>query len=328
MQSLLVITNRSDPHADEVIRRCKSRNTPVFRVNTEDFLTKFSASLLADSDGNWRVNFSGPGARQVAISPQWSVWIRRPKLVGTHPETGVDAFIRSELRALFENIYALPGIRFVNEYFQAERARAKFPQLLLAAELGVKVPKTLITTSPEAAEAFALGIGEYLLVKAVQTGNIERNGVQQGLPARRVSVESFLPLIRLVANSPVQLQEYVRKSYELRVTVIGDAVFTVRIDSQLDPRTEVDWRPYTKLSPHKAVRTPKILQSFCTRFLHRQGLHYGAFDFIVTPDDEYVFLENNPSGQYLWLERETSVPITDALVDFLTSPTSKVSGAA
>ena len=40
-------------------------------------------------------------------------------------------------------------------------------------------------------------------------------------------------------------------------------------------------------------------------------------DFIVTPSGDYVFLENNPFGQYLWLELETGVPLTDAIIDLL-----------
>jgi len=38
---------------------------------------------------------------------------------------------------------------------------------------------------------------------------------------------------------------------------------------------------------------------------------------IVTPSSEYVFLEINPNGQYLWLERETGLPFTDTLIEVL-----------
>jgi hypothetical protein len=47
------------------------------------------------------------------------------------------------------------------------------------------------------------------------------------------------------------------------------------------------------------------------------GLNYGAFDFVVTPNDEWV-MECNPAGQWLWLEHETGVPIAAALADLLT----------
>ena len=40
------------------------------------------------------------------------------------------------------------------------------------------------------------------------------------------------------------------------------------------------------------------------------GLAYAAFDFVVTPDGRWVFLECNPGGQYGWLEGQTGLPIT------------------
>ena len=38
---------------------------------------------------------------------------------------------------------------------------------------------------------------------------------------------------------------------------------------------------------------------------------------ILTPDGRYVFIEINPSGQYLWIEEETGLPISAAICDFL-----------
>jgi hypothetical protein len=37
--------------------------------------------------------------------------------------------------------------------------------------------------------------------------------------------------------------------------------------------------------------------------VHSYQLNYGAIDLIVTPDNEYVFLENNPAGQFLFVEQ-------------------------
>ena len=48
------------------------------------------------------------------------------------------------------------------------------------------------------------------------------------------------------------------------------------------------------------------------------GLNYGAFDFVITPDGDWVMLECNPAGQWLWLEHETGAPIAAALADLLT----------
>ena len=48
------------------------------------------------------------------------------------------------------------------------------------------------------------------------------------------------------------------------------------------------------------------------------GLTFGAYDLIVTPNREYVFLEVNPAGQWLWLEDVTNLQISKSLANILT----------
>ena len=45
--------------------------------------------------------------------------------------------------------------------------------------------------------------------------------------------------------------------------------------------------------------------------------HDIALDFIVTPEGRHVFLEVNPSGEFLWLMQRPGLPIADALADVL-----------
>lgn len=60
-----------------------------------------------------------------------------------------------------------------------------------------------------------------------------------------------------------------------------------------------------------------------TRYLRSAGLAFGAFDFVVTPDDEWVALECNPEGQWEWLAAETGTPIADAIAGYLTEEASQ-----
>jgi D-alanine-D-alanine ligase-like ATP-grasp enzyme len=48
------------------------------------------------------------------------------------------------------------------------------------------------------------------------------------------------------------------------------------------------------------------------------SLVYGALDFVITPDGEWVFLEINPTGQYGFIEHATGAPLTAQLADLLT----------
>jgi len=50
------------------------------------------------------------------------------------------------------------------------------------------------------------------------------------------------------------------------------------------------------------------------------GLVFGALDFVVTPDGQWIFLEINPNGQWFWIERQTGMPISTALAELLRGP--------
>lgn len=312
---LLILTNKQDVHSDAVIRELSKRCIPVFRLNTEDILTKYQISLRIDALGHWGGTITDELGRVVNLCDLQVAWIRRPDFPFENPEDGVQKFIMAEIRALISFIYALPNVTFVNEAFDTERAKTKFQQLIHASALGVRIPRTIITNSPLEAERFARQAEGDLLVKVVYTGNVDRGEAKQGLPSQRVSRNRFFDLCWLVKNAPVQIQDYVEKDYELRITVVGERVFAVRIDSQLNESTKVDWRPHTFLNPHSAVSIPEKIESFCRTYTRDQRLLFGAMDFIVDTAGRYVFLENNPSGQYLWLEDETGVPITEALVE-------------
>jgi hypothetical protein len=43
------------------------------------------------------------------------------------------------------------------------------------------------------------------------------------------------------------------------------------------------------------------------------GLEYGAIDLRLTPDGEYVFLEVNPAGQFLFVEHACGLPVSRVL---------------
>mgnify|MGYP000623536185 CR=1 FL=1 len=49
------------------------------------------------------------------------------------------------------------------------------------------------------------------------------------------------------------------------------------------------------------------------------GLEFGALDFVVDGDGNYLFLEVNPNGQWLWLEDFLGFPISERIAEWLVS---------
>ena len=57
----------------------------------------------------------------------------------------------------------------------------------------------------------------------------------------------------------------------------------------------------------------------CLELLRAYRLYYGAIDIAVTPEGDYVFFENNPYGQYLWIEDLTGMKMSQAMAELLLS---------
>ena len=54
--------------------------------------------------------------------------------------------------------------------------------------------------------------------------------------------------------------------------------------------------------PAELTDLPSDVRERCLDLMHELGLVFGCIDLIVTPENEYVFLEVNEMGQFLWVE--------------------------
>lgn len=114
--------------------------------------------------------------------------------------------------------------------------------------------------------------------------------------------QEHLSLLETVRTAPCQFQELIPKRLELRVTIIGDDLFVCEIHSQQDERTSLDWRHYEAAIPYKKGTLPPEIAEKCFALMKGYGLNYSAMDLILTPEGEYVFLENNPAGQCFFIQ--------------------------
>ena len=71
------------------------------------------------------------------------------------------------------------------------------------------------------------------------------------------------------------------------------------------------------------VTLPEPVQHQLRQLQHRLGLVYGAIDMRRTDAGEYVFLEVNPAGQWLFVEQRTGLPIAKAIADYLAAASTR-----
>jgi glutathione synthase/RimK-type ligase-like ATP-grasp enzyme len=78
-----------------------------------------------------------------------------------------------------------------------------------------------------------------------------------------------------------------------------------------------DWRADYANVRYTITRLPDRVAAAVDRLMRALRLRFGALDLIVSPDDEYWFLEVNANGQWAWIEEATGLPITASIADAL-----------
>lgn len=96
-----------------------------------------------------------------------------------------------------------------------------------------------------------------------------------------------------ISLTPLYIQNYIEKSYEVRLTCIDNKVFAVRIDSE----DKLDWRKDYSGLKYSVIDCPQNIKNRCFKLMEDFDLEFGAFDFIVSKEDKWIFLEINPNGQ-------------------------------
>ncbi|MGW7681449.1 ATP-grasp ribosomal peptide maturase [Kribbella sp. NPDC054772] len=299
-----------DTTADLVIDELNRRAVPVVRFDLADFPHRLETT--ARYEGGSFTGSLRTASRLADLSAVRSVYYRRP----TPPSFGnldcPDAkFSQDQARfGLGGMLSALPGSRQVNHPRRQMAAEYKPAQLSVAMELGFAVPPTILTNRLDDALEFVERQGVVVYKPLWQT-QYEQDGEARTIWVRAVAASE---LDESVGSTTHLFQARVDKSADVRVTVVGDQVFCVRIESPL-----TDWRErYDLIEAYTVIDPPAGLRELLVEYLERFGLYYGCFDFAIDALDEtWWWFECNPGGEWGWIEHETGVPIARAFADLL-----------
>jgi glutathione synthase/RimK-type ligase-like ATP-grasp enzyme len=234
--------------------------------------------------------------------------VNRPPLVATD-----DAFAAREWDTTLRAAFAAWGE--VNEagWFiapDADRLQDSKPYLmLLAARLGLPVPRWTIATSVEPRQLPVVG-------KAI-------NGWQEVAAGRyfnttRLTSRQFDSLTRQDLTTPTFIQDYIPHRVELRVFCVGDGVVAVRKEARSD---ETDFRlVHTSEAMKVSVVDRNVLPATFTGGLRalmaRLSVQYCCFD-VAIDGSEYWLLDVNPTGTWAYLHDDFGLDITPLLVELM-----------
>lgn len=322
---VLIVAPTYDPHANAVRWAVEAlgyesaivdygfsptRSTMTYRTEDDDLVIKPFASST-DS-----------------LSETGCLWIRRASAAvfddDTHPDdrryslASWNAFHRSF------SVQALKHCDLVaNDPVAYSRAVLKPIQLATAKAVGMSVPPTMASSDADDIVAFIArndAQGARTIVKPfVHMKWATREG-------RIVNANTSIVTAEMITTSdirscPMIYQREVLKNYEVRVLICGMSHLAVRIDKQAG-RGALDWRLQSDptLLRCERIEVPGDVIARMTAFMQELGVVTASLDFIVDEAGEWVFLESNEGGNFLWLETvNQDLPVLDLFAKFLIS---------
>lgn len=306
---ILLVAEPKDVHARVVARRLEMRGAPHAIVNAADFPQRLRISAKY-GDGRFAVRVAN-GAPIVDGEEIHGLWLRRFHAHEISPaiaDEAVAAFAYREARELFLG-WTSSVRNVINPRSEEWRAEMKPFQLFAAQEVGLTIPRTIVSNDPEEIRAFAASLDGEVVFKVLSATAFQ-------FTATTALELDHLDLLDGVRLAPTIFQERIHADRHLRVTVVDDSIFTaaiepVRAEGMLDWRLDRDPRmePFDLPAPV----AEKVLA-----LRRRLGLRFGAIDMILDRDGRYVFLEINPGGQWLFVEIHAGLPISEAIADALT----------
>lgn len=309
-----MISHPDDLHAARVLELLRRDDHPVLLLNFLDFPER--ARLRIEYNGGLRsVGYRHDADGEFNLSQVRSAWWRRPQapdLRSIH-DGDARAFTHNEWHEAISGLYQLLDVPWMNPPARDDVASRKLLQLKVAAEAGLTIPRTLVTTDAEAARDFIgrEGIGRTIYKTFSCTHEVWRE--------TRLVTDREMDLLSHLQVAPVIFQEYLKGGTDLRVTIVGGRVFAAAIYAQ-GTTYPVDFRMSLGQAHTEAVELPTSVISMIQILMKRLGLVYGAVDLRHMPDGRYVFLEVNTAGEFLFIEERTGQPITRAIADWLTAP--------
>lgn len=321
-KKILLFSTEMDVHADK-IQSFESPNAEFIRLNLD------APKLWGLSYQNGNVIVSSNG-KEFDLSSIGSVFVRRiPNLnsfVKAVPAQYAEyaSYLGQQEFTLFSDCLAIldATVTFVNP-LKTSANSGKAVQAKLAIDVGLLTPETYIGSDPYIARKFCddlINANREICTKPVNNTSVRIDGEEKIRFTTKLDPSSLEDIDSLV-HCPIIFQAYIEKQYEIRATVIGSKIYAAKIDSQAaGGHTAVDWRRYNiPKTPHSPYKLPQEVEKKILDLHDKLGLIYSSFDFIRTVTGEYVFLETNPYGQWLWIEDLTGLNISQGIADYLAS---------
>lgn len=304
----LIIADTKDFTSDYVSIELNRRGKKYLRINRDKFSNYhiewdvLKCVLKIESDDElYCINENLKG-----------VYYRAPVYIRYYSEnTYEEQLYKSQWMSFVTNLICFENAIWINNPVNTYKAENKMLQLKYANELGFLVPNTSVVNC----SSKMIDNSKMYAVKSIDTLFL-RNGTEECfLYTNLISGEEINN--SELSCSPIVVQQLINPKIDLRITVISNKVYSVKIVKNMSGVND-DWRKEKDNVEFIPIEIPNELECMCIKLVNKLGLRYGAIDMALR-DDKYYFIEINPTGEWAWLVESSELCIYKDIVNTLTS---------
>lgn len=298
-KSFVIFSNPLDAHAQAIVWALRKLDCRANLISLSD-LPDFADSFCNLEKLIWRDN-------EVEIdieSCDLLYWRRRwPIIAPDHAASEDTDFIVDQNEQYLD--WILDYLSHINKSWlqtpsAVRNANNKLIQLRVASSVGLQIPRTLIGNCFQEIDHF-IKAKDKCITKSLIPNNWKDG--DQNLFTFTAAIDETDISLASVKLAPMIYQTQIPKAYEHRVMVFGEKVFSVRQDPNKFKEASVDSRiAVNNQLEYERYELPQYLQDQLISFCKVLNIKSGIFDIIETPEGEFIFLEVNESGAFLWLE--------------------------
>ncbi|MFZ7122072.1 MAG: hypothetical protein ACOWWH_14120 [Eubacteriaceae bacterium] len=310
---ILLVSNKYDFTTDYVAFELYKLGASYLRINRDEFLTYDISLSIPDEFLCIKINNDSFVIKNSNIK---AIYYRAPTFLRHiySTEQPEKQLYDSQWTSFIRNLIIFDNAYWVNHPVDTYKAENKLLQLKIATKLGFKIPFSIVSNSSKLPN---LDDNKKYVIKTLEPG-LFKIGRKEGFIYSNVVLGYDLKNSNNIRLLPILIQDYLNPKIDIRATVIGNKIRTVKIFRKED-YIYGDWRKIKKddliFAP---FNLPNNLKTICIKLVRKLGLNFGAIDLALC-NDQYYFLEVNPTGEWAWLVNNAGLDIDKLLSKLLFS---------
>lgn len=331
---ILIFSIPYDYATNEVVKRLKNLKQEVIRINRNEGVFKFRK--ITDKE----ILFENIKLRKTYnLLDAKSCWWRRTGLSRSnfsHNEKKLDLNVDGlNLKSLFEGEFNTLSTESnsltdyihnkiysncqINIGSPTTFELNKLQVLDIANRNGFKVPKYEVISNLGQIGSNNFSDDKFV-TKAICEGIFNIIGIHQFTSyTESYQLKDFVESKNNTEVFPSLIMEQIEKEIEIRSFFLDGVFYSMAIFSQTNEQTKVDFRKYDEVKPNKCepFQLPKKIEEKLIKMFKELNLNCGSVDLILDKNENYIFLEINPIGQYNMTSEPCNYNLDGVIANYL-----------